>query len=53
MARITVLGLGAMGSRMAGLLLKAGHEVPFRIETPENIRVSSRKALSPRYRPFH
>jgi 3-hydroxyisobutyrate dehydrogenase len=27
MARITVLGLGAVGSRTAGLLLKAGHEV--------------------------
>ena len=27
MAKITVLGMGAMGSRMAISLLKAGHEV--------------------------
>ena len=30
MARVTVLGMGAMGSRMAISLLKAGHEVTIR-----------------------
>lgn len=35
MARITVLGLGAMGSRMALNLLKAGHEVTVWNRDPE------------------
>ncbi|MDJ0969833.1 MAG: NAD(P)-dependent oxidoreductase [Kiloniellales bacterium] len=35
MTRIAVLGLGAMGSRMAARLLAAGHEVNIQNRTPE------------------
>jgi 3-hydroxyisobutyrate dehydrogenase len=35
MTKVTVLGLGAMGSRMAANLLKAGHAVTVWNRSPE------------------
>ena len=42
MSKVAFLGLGAMGSRMAANLLKAGHELTVWNLTPET---NSRKAL--------
>lgn len=52
MARITVLGMGAMGSRMAAALLRAGHEVTVWSRNPEKtaslVAVGAIAATSPR-----
>ncbi len=52
MARITILGIGAMGSRMAKTLLKAGHEVTVWNRSQDKIApliaLGARAAISPR-----
>jgi len=52
MTKIAVLGLGAMGSRMAANLLKAGHEVTVWNRTPAAaatlVDAGAKQALSPR-----
>ena len=52
MARVSVLGLGAMGSRMAGALLRAGHEVTVWNRTPERAEALAalgvKRAATPR-----
>ena len=52
MARITVLGMGAMGSRMAMQLLKAGHAVTVWNRTPDKtlplVTAGAKTAASPR-----
>lgn len=50
--KITVLGLGAMGSRMAGRLIKAGHTVTVWNRTPSAadalVNLGARRAETPR-----
>ncbi|WP_300756080.1 NAD(P)-dependent oxidoreductase [Janthinobacterium sp.] len=52
MSNITVLGLGAMGSRMAANLLKAGHTLTIWNRTPEAaatlVAAGARQAATPR-----
>lgn len=52
MANVTVLGMGAMGSRMAAALLKAGHEVTVWNRTPDKtaplVAAGATAATSPR-----
>ena len=52
MARVTFLGVGAMGSRMAINLLKAGHELTVWNRTPEVaaplVDAGARQAFTPR-----
>lgn len=52
MSKITVLGMGAMGSRMAASLIKAGHEVTVwsrnRDKTTSLVEAGARVADSPR-----
>ena len=52
MARITILGMGAMGSRMAAALLRAGHEVTVWNRNPDKtvplVAVGAISATSPR-----
>jgi 3-hydroxyisobutyrate dehydrogenase len=50
--RIAVLGLGAMGSRMAAHLLKAGHEISVWNRTPSAaaslVAAGAKRAQTPR-----